>query len=93
VVGVLGGEHGQRGAGGNALLEADHLGVDGEDGRLVDVLHRDGDARRGLERRLDAAGQVGLVGDHHGEHEGAVHLEIHRLGGGERERERERESW
>lgn len=79
VVGVLSSKHGERGPCGHALLEADHLGVDGEDGRLVHVLDRDGDARRGLQRGLDATGQVGLVGDHHGQHEGPIHLEVHRL--------------
>lgn len=79
MVGVLGGEHGERGARRHSLLEADHLGVDGEDGRLVHVLDGDGDAGRGLERGLDAAGQMGLVGHHHGQHEGAIHLEINRL--------------
>lgn len=79
VVGVLGGEHGERGARRHSLLEADHLGVDGEDGRLVHVLDGDGDAGRRLEGGLDTAGQVGLVGHHHGQHEGAIHLEINRL--------------
>lgn len=79
VVGVLSSEHGQGGPRWHALLKADHFGVDGEDGRLVDVLDGYGDARGGLERGLDAAGQVGLVGDHHRQHEGAVHLEVDRL--------------
>ena len=81
VVGVLSSEHGQSGPRWHALLKANHFGVDGEDGRLIHVLDRNSDACRGLEGRLDAACQVGLVGDHHRQHEGAVHLEIHRLGG------------
>lgn len=49
-VGIRGREGGQGGAGGDALLEADVLGVGGEEGRLVDVLDGDGDACRGLKR-------------------------------------------
>lgn len=79
VVGVLRGEHGQSGPRRHPLLKANHFGVDGEDRRLVYVLDGNGDPRRGLERGLDAACQVGLVGDHHRQHEGAVHLEIDRL--------------
>lgn len=79
VVRVLGSEHGQGGPRRHALLKANHFGVDGEDGRLVHVLDRNGDPCCGLERGLDAARQVGLVGDHHRQHEGAVHLEIDRL--------------
>lgn len=100
VVGVLSSEHGQGGPRWHALLEANHFGVDGEDGRLVHVLDRNGDPCCGLERGLDAAGQMGLVGDHHGQHEGAVHLEVdwleesrrggtqeHEWGGGDDHRE------
>lgn len=79
VVGVLGGKDGERGSCWHSFLEADGLGVDREDGRLVDILHWDGDARRGLQWGLDAASQVGLVGHHHCQHEGAIHLKIHRL--------------
>lgn len=96
VVRVLGRKHCESGPCRHTLLKADHLGVDWEDGRLVHVLNRDGDPRRGLEGRLNAAGQVGLVGYHHRQHKGAVHFEIHRLQGNRegrsetRERERER---
>ena len=69
----------QAGASRDSLLKADVLGVGGEVRRLVDVLDGDGDSRCGLERGLDAAGQVGLVGDHHRQHEGTVHLIVHRL--------------
>lgn len=39
VVGVLGGEDGECGPCWHSLLKADRLGVDWEDGRLVDILH------------------------------------------------------
>lgn len=76
VVGVLSSEHSQGGACWNPLLKTDHLGVDGEDGRLVHVLNGNGDSCCGLKGRLDAGGQVGLVGYDHGQHERTVHLEV-----------------
>ncbi len=79
VVRVLSSEHGQSGPCWHPLLKADHLGVDREDGRLVHILNRNGDSCCGLKRGLDAAGQVGLVGHHHGQHESTIHLKIHRL--------------
>lgn len=82
VVGVLGSKHGQSGPCRHALLKSDHLGVGGEDGRLVHVLNRDGDSCRGLEGGLNAARQMGLVGHHYSQHEGTIHLKIHRLGKG-----------
>lgn len=79
VVRVLSGKHGESRPRRHTLLKADRLGVDREDGRLVHVLDRDGDPRCGLKRGLDAAGQVGLVGHHHGQHEGTIHLKINGL--------------
>jgi len=58
------------------------FGVGGEVGGFVDVLDGYGDPGRGLERRLDPTGQVGLVGHHHRQHEGTVHLKVHWLGEG-----------
>lgn len=79
VVGVLSGEHGKSGPCWHTLLKADRLGVDREDGRFVHILNRNGYTCCGLKRGLDAAGQVGLVGHHHGQHEGTIHLKIHGL--------------
>lgn len=78
-IGVLSSKHRQSGPRWHALLKANHFGVDREYGRLVYVLDRNGDPCRGLERGLYAACQVGLVGDHHRQPEGAVHFEIDRL--------------
>ena len=77
-------------AGGHALLQPDVLGVGDEGGRLVDVLHGDGDAGGVLLRRLDVAGQRHLVVDAHVQHEGTVLLVIHRLWC---DRERKRGRW
>lgn len=76
VVRVLSREHREGGPCRHALLKADDLGVDGEHGRLVHVLNRDGDSGCGLQRGLDTACQVGLVGHHHGQHEGAIQLKV-----------------
>lgn len=81
-VGIGGREGGQAGAGGDALLKADVFGVGGEVRGFVDILDGYGDPGGGLERRLDAAGQVRLVGHHHRQHEGPVHLKVDRLEGG-----------
>lgn len=93
VVRVLSGKHSESGPCRHTLFKAYHLGVDGEDRRLVHILNRNGDSRCGLKRGLDAASQVGLVGNHHSQHEGTIHLKIHRLekkrGGGREETERE----
>ena len=78
---VIGGEGGQSGPSRNALLKPDDFGVGGEDRRLVYVHHRDGDASGGQRRRRNPAGQRGLVGHHHIQHERTVHLIVHGLRG------------
>lgn len=95
VVRVLSREHGQNGPCWHTLLKADQFGICGEDRRLVHILNRNGYTRCGLKWWLDAACQVGLVGHHHSQHEGTVHLKINWLEGsrwGGREK-REREWW
>lgn len=79
VVRVLGNKHRQSGPCWYTLLETDHLWVDREDRRLVHILNRDGDSRRGLKGGLNAARQMSLVGHHHSQHEGSIHLKVHRL--------------
>lgn len=98
VVRVLGSKHSKSGPCRHALLKANHLRVDREDRRLINILNRDGDSCCGLKWRLDAAGKVGLVGHYHRQHEGAVHLKVHRLRrkwrrGDRREREIEKIKW
>lgn len=79
VVRVLSSEHSKSGTCWHTLLKADSFGIDREDGRLVHILNWNGDTRCRLKRGLDATCQVGLVGHHHSQHEGTIHLKINRL--------------
>lgn len=65
-VGVLGGEGGEEGAGGQALLQLDGLGVGGELWALVDVRDAHGYGGGGLAWQVDTADQGDLVLSHHG---------------------------
>ncbi|KAA8593454.1 hypothetical protein FQN60_009570, partial [Etheostoma spectabile] len=60
---VGGGKHGKGGPCWHTFLKADHLGVDGEDRRLIHILNRNGDSCCGLRRGQDATGQHAIIGD------------------------------
>lgn len=59
---------------GHAFLQPDELVVCWEVRRFVDICNWNGDSCCWLEGHLDSAGQGGLVGYHHCQHECSVHL-------------------